>query len=148
MKIKERIISVPADPDFNGNFKVRAPPKTFKVRAKRKPVSQPWFTRTHSKPIIGIADLFPDQEYAFFKFFDKGGFKVVTASGAAIQRSWTSCTKRDKITRFIASFHPRITNRCKIYQEPTSRWHEVVLHPRRDLYFTVQPVSKRHYARK
>lgn len=134
------------------------PEKVFKVRPKRKPITQRWFTPLPMEKTISIEDLNPDQEYAFSRYLpDNGGYRTVTASGAAIQRSWKTCFKRwrnevkanmkikEALDRFIAAYFLRPPHSIKV-NEPIGRWREVVLHPRKDLYFMVQPVDRKHYA--
>lgn len=129
-------------------FKVK--PRSFRIRPKNRN-KQYWFTPLPQERIISIRDLNPEQDFAFSKYFpDKGGLRTITASGAAIQRSWASALKRmhkpNGLEKFIAAFYVRPSNKCKV-NEPQGRWREVVLHPRRDLYFMIQPMDRKHYGR-
>lgn len=152
MKVKRpTVIIVP--PEDEPVFKVRPKPGVFKVRRIPPEQRQRWHTPIPKEKVISIRDLNPDQEYATERYFpNNGGYRTVVASGAALQRSWANAYKKrhkpDGLDRFMAAFFRRPTNRCKVYHEPLGRWREVILHPRRDLYFSVQPVNKKWYQKR
>lgn len=116
--------------------------KRFSLQPKPRKLN--WFSPVPKALRFSIKRLEPEQEYAFSRFFpDNGGFRTITASGRDLQRSWRSCIKRNRLDRFIAAFHPRPSHRCNWCNDPTGRWREVILYPRKDLSFWVQPVSRR-----
>lgn len=146
MRVQPAVVRVAVDPDLEeipvstGNFKVT--PKVFKL----KPKPRQRFFKPKERLQIGIEELNPDTDYAFFRYFpDDGGFRVITDSGSGLQRSWARALKRKDPTRFKAAFWKLPSNSCDLYHEPTHGWQEVILKPHRHLYFAVQKVNPKHY---
>lgn len=124
-------------------FRLQAKPcgGTFKLVTKPRQV---FYSPMPRKRVISIKDLIPDVDYACTRLFSYG-YVTITCSGEKLRRSWREACRKGKPEDFVAAFWKVPSGVKQLHSHVFGRWRVVLLHPREDLYFAVQPVHPDHY---